>query len=150
MTALHVTDVKNFMSQLFVGMSFDSFLFVEGDISTAISYHIDGRVNMDFYTEEELEELKVEEYRTWDLTKPIVTQMIKGKKMPVAMKLILKKAGRGDLTYLFNIRYENDTLVVVSGISRSSFTFDKSGEKEWDDNVKSFLIKSGIDFEEME
>lgn len=138
------------MGLLFSGNAFDNFMFVEGDISTAIDYHLDGKVNMSFFTEEELEELKIEEYRTWGETKEIVRQMIKGKRLPVSMKLVLKKAGRDDLTYLLNLRFDNNNLILITGISRTVFTLDKSGEKEWDDNACGFLKRHGIDFEIME
>lgn len=150
MTALHITDVKLFMNLLFSGDAFDRFLFVEGDVATSISYHLEGKTNYSFFTEEELEELKVEEYQDWLSTKPIVLQMIKGKRLPVSMKLVLKKAGREDITYLLNIRYDSANLILVTGISRTAFTLDKSGEKEWDDNVGAFLKKNGICFEVME
>lgn len=150
MVALHVGNIKDFMALLFSGNAFDNFMFVEGDIGTSIGYHIDGRVNMNFYTEEELEELKVEEYQSWGMTKPIITRMISGKRLPVAMKIVLKKAGQGDLTYLLNIRFDNNNLLLVTGVSRAVFTLDKTGEKEWDDNMAGFLKRSGIDFEEMQ
>lgn len=149
MVALRIADVKNFMSLLFAGVAFDNFLFVEGDVSTAIDYHIEGKVNMNFYTDEELEELKVEEYQTWGATKAIVTQMIKGKRLPVSMKLVLKKAGSGDLTYLLNIRFDSNALIVVTGTTRAVFTLDKTGESEWDENMKGFLKRNGIEFEVM-
>ncbi len=149
MIALRVNDVKGFMGLLFSGTAFDNFLFVEGDISMAVDYHIDGKVNMTFYSEEELEEMKVEEYQTWSGTKNIVTQMIKGKRLPLSMKLVLKKPGQGDLTYLLNVRFDNSSLLLITGITRSVFTLDKSGEKEWDDNMAGFLKRSGIDFDIM-
>lgn len=150
MTALHIADIKGFMNLLFTAEAFDRFQFVEGEISTAIDYKLSGRVNFNFYSEEELEQLKSEEYQEWGATKPIITQMIKGKRLPVSMKFVLKKAGKGDLTYLLNIRYENNNLVIITGVSRSVFTMDKSGEKEWDDNVKAFLNRNGVNYEEME
>ena len=149
MVALRVNNIKQFMALLFNGTAFDNFLLVEGDVSTSIDYHLDGKINMSFYTDEELEELKVEEYQTWGASKSIVTQMIKGKRLPVSMKFVLKKAGQGDITYLLNIRFENNNLLLVTGISRAVFTLDKNGEKEWDDNMSGFLKRSGIDFEEM-
>lgn len=149
MTALHITDVKNFMGILFGGTAFDNFLFVEGDISTAISYHLDGKINFSFFAEEELESLQLEEYQDWKTSKAIILQMIKGKKLPVSMKLVLKKAGKGDMTYVINIRFDNNTLLLVTGISRAVFSLDKLGEQEWDDNVCGFLKRYGIEFEQM-
>lgn len=150
MTALKVTDIKAFMGLLFSGTAFDNFMFVEGDIDVAIGFHLDGKVNMTFFAEEELEALKIEEYRTWGETKPIVREIIKGKRLPVSMKLVLKKAGQGDITYLLNIRFDNNNLLVVTGISRNVFTMDKFGEKEWDDNVRGFLKRNQVSFEEMD
>ncbi len=146
MIALRVTDIKKFMSLLFGGTAFDNFYFVEGDVSVAVDYHIDGKINKAFFTEEDGEQ---EDFQSWGQTKAIVTQMIKGKKLPVAMKIVLKKAGQGDLTYLLNIRFDNNNLLVVTGISHTVFTLDKTGEKEWDENMCGFLKRNGIDFEEM-
>ena len=146
MIALHVTDIKNFMSQLFGGTAFDNFSFVEGDISVAVDYHIDGQINRAFFGDDEK---PVAAFQSWEQTKPIVTQMIKGKRLPVSMKLVLKKPGQGDLTYLLNIRFDNNNLLLVTGISHTVFTLDKTGEKEWDDNMRGFLTRSGIEFEEM-
>ena len=150
MTALRVTNIKSFMGLLFSGTAFDNFLLVEGDINTSINYHLDGKVNMNFYTEEELEELKIEEFQTWGVTKPIVTQIIKGKKLPVSMKLVLKKGGPGDMTYLLNIRFDNNSLILITGISHAVFTLDKTGEKEWDENMCGFLKRNAVEFEVME
>ena len=146
MIALHVTDIKKFMGLLFSGTAFDNFLFVEGDISVAVDYHIDGMINKAFITEEDGEQ---GEFQSWAQTKPIVTQMIKGKRLPVSMKLVLKKPGQGDLTYLLNVRFDNNNLLLVTGISHTVFTLDKTGEKEWDDNMRGFLTRNGIAFEEM-
>ena len=146
MIALHVTDIKKFMGLLFSGTAFDNFFFVEGDINVAVDYHIDGMINKAFFSEEDGEQ---SDFQSWELTKPIVTQMIKGKRLPVSMKLVLKKAGQGDLTYLLNIRFDNNNLLLVTGISHTVFTLDKTGEKEWDDNMRGFLKRNGVDFEEM-
>lgn len=150
MTAIHVTDIKSFMTLLFSGDGFDRFLFVEGDISTAVDYHICGRINMNFYTDEELDELKLEEFQTWGATKELVKTMIKGKRLPVSMKFVLKKDGKENITYLLNIRFDNNNLVLITGITRELFTLDKSGEKEWDMNVTDFLTRNNIDFTIME
>lgn len=149
MIAIHVTDVKSFMALLF-GDAFDKFLFVEGDVSTSIDYHISGRINMSFYTDEELDELKLEEFQTWGATKDMVRTMIKGKRLPVGMKLVLKKDGKENITYLLNIRFDNNNLIIVTGITREQFTLDKAGESEWDDNVLEFLGRHNVDCEIME
>ncbi|MCR5321954.1 MAG: DUF5721 family protein [Lachnospiraceae bacterium] len=149
MKAIKVTGIKVFMNILFNDAAFDNFQFVEGDISVAMDYHISGRVNMNFFSEEELDQLKLEEYMYWREAKESVKQMIKGKKLPVSMKLVLKKQGGGDITYIVNIRFDNNNLMLVTGVSHTVFTTDKSGEIEWDNNMCSFLKKHEIEYEEM-
>ena len=147
MIAIRVLNIKDFMSLLFTDTAFDSFFFVEGDIDVAVSYHMDGRVNMNFFSEEELEGLKMEEFISWGQIKEQVKALIKGKRLPVSMKLVLKKPGGGDITYIVNIRFDNNSLMLVTGVSRAVFTTDRSGEREWDDNMCGFLKKHGIDHE---
>lgn len=149
MKAIKVTGIKTFMNELFTGTAFDNFQFVEGDISVAMDFKISGRVNMSFYSEEELEQLKVEEYMYWREAKENVKQIIKGKRLPVSMKLVLKKPGAGDISYIVNVRFDNNNLVLVTGVSHTVFTTDKSGEVEWDNNMCSFLKKHEIEYEEM-
>ena len=149
MKAIKVTGIKAFMNVLFADTAFDNFQFVEGDISVAMDFHISGRVNMNFYSEEELEQLKLEEYMYWREAKDSVKQIIKGKRLPVSMKLVLKKPGAGDISYIVNVRFDNNSLVLVTGVSHTVFTTDKSGEVEWDNNMCSFLKKHEIDYEEM-
>jgi len=147
MTATKVTDIKSFMNLLFADTAFDSFFFVEGDINVAIDYHLDGRVNMNFFTEEELENLRMEEFISWKDIKDNVRYIIRGKRLPVSLKLVLKKPGAGDITYILNIRFDNNSLMLITGVSHTVFTTDRTGEKEWDDNMCSFLKKHGIEYE---
>ena len=149
MKAIKVTGIRTFMNELFAGMAFDNFQFVEGDISVAMDFKISGRVNMNFYSEEELEQLKVEEYMYWREAKENVKQIIKGKRLPVSMKLVLKKPGAGDISYIVNVRFDNNNLVLVTGVSHTVFTTDKTGEVEWDNTMCSFLKKHEIEYEEM-
>ena len=149
MKAIRVTNIKAFMNVLFANTAFDSFLFVEGDISVAMDYHISGRVNMNFFSEEELESLRLEEFMRWQDVKENVRQMIKGKRLPVSMKLVLKKPGSGDITYIVNIRFDNNSLMLVTGVTHSVFTTDRTGEQEWDKNMCGFLKNHDIEYEEM-
>lgn len=57
MIALKITEVKNFMNQFLCQEVFDHFLLQEAVIQTNALYHIDGTVQKEFYTNEEMEEL---------------------------------------------------------------------------------------------
>lgn len=54
MLALQITSMKAFMNHLLVADTFENFLLAEATVSTANTYQIDGHINKDFYTQEEL------------------------------------------------------------------------------------------------
>ena len=56
MIALKIAEVKDFMNKLLCQDVFDHFLIQEAVITTNVSCHIDGTLQKDFYTLEELEE----------------------------------------------------------------------------------------------
>ena len=56
MIALKIAEVKDFMNKLLCQDVFDHFLIQEAIITTNVSCHIDGTLQKDFYTLEELEE----------------------------------------------------------------------------------------------
>ena len=49
MIALHILDVKQFMSKLLLNDTFDHFLLSEAVITTYNTFHIDGRLQKDYY-----------------------------------------------------------------------------------------------------
>ena len=55
MIALKIAEVKDFMNKLLCQDVFDHFLIQEAVITTNVSCHIDGTLQKDFYTLEELE-----------------------------------------------------------------------------------------------
>ena len=65
MIAIKIEDRKQFTSGLFVGDMFDSFLVKEASIVTFNAFTIDGRVRKGYYSKEEQEERKLEEYSFW-------------------------------------------------------------------------------------
>ena len=49
MIALHITELKAFMSKLLTTNIFDDFLLQEATLQMGIGYVIDGRINKAFY-----------------------------------------------------------------------------------------------------
>ncbi|WP_310602888.1 DUF5721 family protein [Anaerosporobacter sp.] len=164
MVSLHVVDVKSFMNHLLVHNVFDNFLLSELEITTYNQFKINGKLNADWYDEEEKETLEDTQYSTWSKIKPIAFSLMKGKKVPVVFKIVLilspantkkiieKALPNYDLsqvgTLYLNIRYENGILHLVTGVSMKVFTLDKTVEQEWDSNMKQFLRHFEIVFEE--
>lgn len=164
MVSLHVIDVKSFMNHLLIQNVFDNFLLSELEIITYNQFKINGNLNKGWYDEEEKEALEDRQYSTWSDIKPIAFSLMKGKKVPAMFKIVLilspantrkiieKSLPNFDLSQIgslfLNIRYENGSLHLITGVSMKVFTMDKTVEQEWDSNMKRFLKHFEIVFEE--
>lgn len=165
MTSLHIVDVKDFMSKLLLSDIFNKFLLSEAEITTFASFSIDGKLNKDFYSEDELLQNKLENnsYSYWETFKPFCFEIIKGKKTPAAFKIVFMLSPANveklllkssiplkpeDINGLFlNIKYSSNTLSCITGTSIKIFTMDKTLENEWDLMVRKFFKAHEIPFE---
>lgn len=164
MVALKIEDIKSFTKKLFMGDTFDSFLLREATVVTFNSFSIDGHIRQGYYTEQELEENKIEELSSWAVIKPICFSLIKGKKLPGSFQITLQLSPEQVEQFLvhsqvglaagqvngicMNIRYDDYILYCVSGISLNIFTLDKSIDVEWDEAMRLFLKQNDILFTE--
>lgn len=163
MIALQIQDIKFFTKALFLGETFDWFLVKEASIVTFNSFFIDGAIRQGYYSEEELEAGRIEQYSSWKLLRPFCFSLIKGNKLPESFSIILRlppdqterllkeRCASWSLEQVsglyLNIRYENHTLTAVTGVALQQFTMDKTLEHEWDDMVQAFFKKHQIPFE---
>ena len=131
MFAFSLTNIKDFMSHLLLNETFDHFSFIEGEITTFNTFHIDGFIKGK---------------RT-----PLAFQFV----FSLAPKNIETLLLQNDLSvqadavqglYL-NIRYNGETLTCITGTSFKTFTMDKTLEHAWDEMTENFFKKKGIDFE---
>ncbi len=164
MIALKIPDVKEFMSKLLIKGVFDNFLLSEAELLCGCSYVIKGRRNKEWYSSEELSQLSERDYMQFSEQRPFLYQLIKGKKTPQSMKLVLLLSEEGTRKVLgqigregeadtveglfLNIRYEKGEVRLITGSSFHVFTLDKTIEREWDDSLKGFLRRAEIPFEE--
>lgn len=167
MIALKLTDIKTFMNKLLRSEVFDHFLLQEAVIIGASTVSIDGHINKDFFTEEELEEkgLNGQNCLPFSMLRTNCFDLIKGKKVPSSFRFVfmlspenLKKTlsaigssyTEKDISGIFiNLRYQNSILTLTTGISYTIFSMDKSLDSQWDILVKKFLKQNGIEFEPM-
>ncbi|MCR5421863.1 MAG: DUF5721 family protein [Lachnospiraceae bacterium] len=152
---------------------FNSFLLLEAVIVTGNTYTIDGHINKEFYTEDELSILKDEAQKAgrifsdtlvrWENMKSFCFECIKGKKTPLSLKVNLcmpqeniNKFLAGIDTTLkssdirslnVNIKYDGSTLTCTTALTLSIFTLDKSVEHSFDEMFSRFLTAHGYDFE---
>ncbi|WP_343208992.1 DUF5721 family protein [Anaerolentibacter hominis] len=144
------------MKELLLEDTFDSFLYIEGKVTTYADFLIDGTRKKDWYTRDELEELEDRNNLLWKEIRPVLFQMIKGNKTPLFFRIVLSPpvsltggdfAMNPDDRYFFNIKYENRKLTITTGISQKVFSMDRSSEREWDEAASVFLKKKGFAFE---
>ncbi len=153
------TDIKKFMNCLLVKETFDNFLLEEATITTYNTFTIDGHIQSDFYTPEELDALPDKLISTWGAIKPHCFNLIKGSKLPLRFKIVLKASASytekllsenpcgltfSDIGGLYiNIRYDSHrsldgsetgtaALDCISMASLNIFSMDKTLEKAWD------------------
>lgn len=167
MIALKIKEVKDFMNQFLCQEVFDHFLLQEAVIQTNALYHIDGTVQKDFYTKEEMEELALNDlpFLPYGMLRSQCFGLIRGRKTPSYFKFSLTLSPKNlertlaqsdsvytanDISAVFlNVRFQNGELTVTTGISYRIFSTDKTLEHEWDALMKKFLTRHGIEFEEM-
>lgn len=167
MIALKITNVKQFMGKLLASEEFDTFMLEEASISTYNTFMIDGHQNRDFYTTEEWEdkEMRPYDFTTWKQIRPICFSLIKGTHTPSAFKFILQlipdytasilKNGDTSVTpqqikaLVLTVKYDGTVLTLITGISFHTFIMDKTVDVLWDNAIRQFLDKRGINYEEL-
>ena len=162
MLSIQIQDVKEFMNQLLRSDLFHPFYLWEASIKTGVSYHIDGRLNEDFYNTDELETLPQTDYISWAQIKPQIFSMIKGSKTPLSMKIILLLSETStnqlltkynlplsaeNINGLFlNIYYDGTNLTCTTGVSYRTFTMDKRLETVFEENILNLLRQAQITY----
>lgn len=160
MIALSLTEVKECMSKLLLSETFDSFLFIEGEITTYNTFTIDGYLHKDFFGEDEIPPC---DYTLWKDMREHCFSLIKGKRTPLGFKFVLGLSDANiekliqqqgldfeleDVRGLYiNIKYDGQKLQCISGTAMHLFTMDKSLEQAWDVMVQKFFTQKGIPFE---
>lgn len=166
MISIQITDIKFFMNILLVKEAFDTFLLEEAAIKTAQTFLIDGHVNKEFYTKEELESMSSSslELSSYKELKPFCFSLIKGKNTPVYFKFVLHTSASYaekllaqhhlsmDETQLksliLTIKYDGSGLLCTTGTAYKTFVMDHTVDRLWDKALKSSFQSLGISFEE--
>ena len=103
-------------------------------------------------------------YIPWSAQKGNIFNVIKGSKLPLGFKIVLIARDR-DIKHIIennnlhmnpddvanlamNILYDGNEIIVTTITSLKTFSLSKELEHLWDQNVKAFLSKNEITFEE--
>ena len=165
MLALHITSMKVFMNQLLTSDVFDIFLLEEAVIATANTITIDGHLNRDFYSAEELASSQTAdyEYTPWSMLKGLCFQLIKGKHTPlsfrfifhlkpeIAEKLLAREGCSVDSSQIkalvLTIRYDGTRAQLTTGCAYRTFVMSKEPEQIWDKTLSRYLADKEIPYE---
>lgn len=155
MILVEIEQVKKFMAGFLGGSLLDDFLMNEGKLSMNISYEFNGRLQKDFYDTEEWEDYVAYKYIEWEEIKHKIFGLVKGKKTPLQFQFVmmlkpdkaeafLRKYNLSikpeEIGGLFlNVLYDRKSLKCTSGVSRKTFTMDKTLEEAWDVEIKERL-----------
>lgn len=139
MESYNINSAKDFMKHLLFSDAFDDFYLWEAEITTYNTFKIDGKIHKEYYNSEEIQEIH-EEYSRFLTLKPHILNIIKGKTTPLNFKIVLLSPEKyyldedmnTGIRYVLNIRFESGKIQLISAISRSDFTLDKTSDKHWD------------------
>ena len=150
---------KSCMAHLLLKDTFDSFSFIEGQITTFNTFQIDGYLQKEFF-----DEAPKQIYSHWKDVRDFCFNIIRGKRTPLSFKIVLALNENDYADFLsahqittyrpediqglyLNFHYNGSTLQCVTGISMKTFTLDKSLEKEWDQHAEGFFKSHGVELE---
>lgn len=167
MIALKITSLGSFMSGLFSGSTFDPFLLAEGTLQMGVTWQVDGTLNEAFFEKEFWEDpgQRPYDYTPWSDVRPVIRELIRGKKAPVSFRFILRlkpeltaalleKEDDSELrdcvdAFVLTIRYQGGEASLLTGISMKRFTMNKNADILWDKAVRRFLQSREVAFEPM-
>ena len=168
MLALQITSLKNFMSRLLTGDTFDIFLLEEASLTTAVSIQIDGRINREFFPEEERTPQRIPyEFQPWSEIKGLCYDLIKGRNTPLNFKFVLQLKPEKMIAMLeqelpsekdivsdhplkslvLTVKYDGGKAVLLTGSSYRTFVMDKAADQIWDQQLCKYLSGKGIEYE---
>lgn len=171
MNLIKINDIRITMSMLLLKDAFDAFFLEEAEVMTFAKLQINGRRNKNWYageTDNDIREDSITNGSTgltelirWKEARHVFFEYIKGKKTPDLFKVSLKAGNSMAEIFLkdsgfyekylqekpelhLQLRYENGTLCVVTGIYNNNFTLDKSVENAWDDAVVKWFKQNKV------
>ena len=175
--ALYINETRPFMAALLTNDTFDSYLLREATITTFCTYTLDGSWQKAYFADPadtaepsggstaSDEAPQSPPYAPWELLRPHVFDLIKGRHTPLAMRFVfqspadltaslLEEAGLGALTdtvyglYL-NLKFDEGRILITTGSAQKAFPPNLLIDHAWDEAVSRFLTEHGLDYEKV-
>ncbi len=162
MQLIQILDIKPFMQLLFQTEALDHYQLASATIQSDIQYILDGHLNSSFFSDEEFNSLQLAncEYLPWRIAKDKIFQIIKGKKTPTLLKIVLhpnetiieellsstnSSLNSNDIySVSVNISFQEQKLNVTVGISYKIFTMDKEFEMDFTSHLITLFKSNNI------
>ena len=150
MRLFEISDIKNFMHNLFLSPLFDELELRQITICTKSTFSIEGKINKNYLSLEETEVLD-SEYIKWKELRETSAGFIKGSRPPSFIKAVFsvsplkREKILPEASALFlNITYSEKSLSCTTGVSLKNFSLDKKADLIWDEYIHNFLIKNKL------
>lgn len=159
MISLKILELNRFMAGLLKSDAFDTLWLREGYVRTYMEYRFQGRLYPEFYDTEEAEALQGRSCALWREVRPVVLELVKGRRTPLAFRLefqlpeeevgkVLERSGlvlrEEPPSMHLQLRFEHGTGRIVTGIARTAFSMDSSPDAAWDAEVQRRLRELAI------
>lgn len=153
------------MTRLLSTDCFDAFLLNEATVKMSVTWTVDGNLNRAFYPKELRDDPSALPYKfeEWKNIRLRVRDLIKGRQAPVSFQIVLQlkpqfmnavfaQAGEQVLlttvsALILTVRMDENGIVILSGISKSSFTPERNADILWDKTVCRFLDEKEIAYQ---
>ncbi len=164
MLAIKIEDLKDFTSKLLLQPVFDEFSVAQAEIVTGTTIIIDGHINAAFYDTDECvySDGSPRNFAYWSELRETCLQRIRGKKLPLSflISLMLTPAQQREIfsedadsdlfaaveNFYFNLRYDSNGLIGMTGASYRTFTMNKLAEQSFERYITDFLQTNDIAF----
>lgn len=146
--SLENNDIKSFMNLLLCEDSFDVFRLHSCEIVTYCTFKIDGNMNSDFFADSTK---PCGNRCPWKVLKQTVFNIIKGKRLPKLMKIVLSvPEDKLELLHpnckeaFLNITYENGKLTFITGTLQHEFDLNQAQDEAFENYIKKLFKKLNL------
>lgn len=158
MISLLIEDIKPCMNGLLKETVFDGFLLHSLSLDVLYHFEIDGSLHTAYLTEDEKEDRSRLDYIRWKEVRPLITDIIRSHRTPLAMQLnfilpdssmekVLKNIPNNLAemiqSFSFRLQFEGGQLRLITATNYKGFLPDKSAEHSFDNSMKQFLAYYG-------
>ena len=146
MRITEIENVQQMMARLLLTEDLDKYLLVSAVFNTRSRTEIDGAINEAFFDDDEKEALGGRKNVYWGEVRPVAKELIRGKKVPVSLRIVLMKETDTADKYIMTFSYKDRRLSLVTAMNHETFTMDREQEKAWDEEAAKLLdIWTGSD-----